>query len=119
MFKIETDLSKNRLIVIMSGQHDGDLDQFVAEVRNGVRAIMTTSDHFDILSDQSEAHVMEQARASVAEDLIKWCKDNGMRKSANVVGSLIQKMQIKRISNDDGAIGYFENRAEAEAWLDE
>lgn len=119
MFKIEANSAMKRVEVTNVGVQDGDMDDFMTQFKNAARAIKMQHGHFDILADQAEAHPMQQDRANVAEELMEWCQANGLRKSANIVGTVVYKMQIKRVSHNHEAIGIFETREAAEAWLAE
>ncbi|MEP3050607.1 MAG: hypothetical protein ABJP48_12655 [Erythrobacter sp.] len=72
---------------------------------------------FDLLVDWTNMPVMTQPAAQQAQRVISWCNDKGLRKAANVVATVTQRMQVKRVSAQNDRFQYFETRADAQAWL--
>ena len=119
MYKIEPNLAKHRIEVSSVGVHDHDMDEFVKQVKDAAMTVKSRAGHFDILTDLSDAITLQQDRTQATTDLLEWCYNNGLRKSANVVGTLVQKMQINRLSGQSDKVASFTSRADAERWLDE
>ncbi|MEL7190253.1 MAG: hypothetical protein AAGK17_11925 [Pseudomonadota bacterium] len=119
MYNVDANLGKKRVEVTSEGAHDHDMDEFVEKVKEAALHVLKQHDHFDILTDLSQAITLQQDRTQATTDLLEWCHKNGLRKSANVVGTLVQKMQINRISGQSEKVASFTSKAEAERWLDE
>ncbi len=117
MYKITADPASRRLDVDFVGSYT-DIDQaaFAADLRAAVLKLRGGSGHFDLLCDFSQISVMPQDRTADAREQIEWCVANGLRRSANVVSSMISRMQLQRLSADDH-FQNFASRAEALAWL--
>lgn len=95
-----------------------EVAQFERELKMGAIEAKGASGHFDMLSKLDELAVMTQENAHHTEGWIAWLKAHGIRKSANVVGSTLLKLQISRISPDP-RWGVFLTDADALAWLAE
>lgn len=117
MYQIDVDQTQKRVIIDFVGTYDDDLTAFGQAMKMACMKARGGSGHFDMLSDFSQAHIMSQQTAQDSEAHVQWCKDNGLRKGANVVGGAVSKMQLNRITADD-KFRMFATRAEAEAWLD-
>ena len=117
MFQIEIDQIRKRVIIDFVGTYDNDLTEFSQQMKMACMKARGGSGHFDMLSDFTQAPLMTQQTAHDSEAHVQWCKDHGLRKAANVVGSALSKLQLNRITADD-KFRIFETRAEAEAWLD-
>lgn len=118
MYTIRALLERNRVEIIFDGAHDYDYLVFSQELKDAALAVRSNQGHFDLLVDFTAGQVLPQENAAQSERNIAWCIANGMRKSANVMTTIIQKIQVKRVSHRDEKLGYFETREEAEKWLD-
>lgn len=119
MYTIKTDMNKNRVLMIADGEHNSDMEEFIENFKKAALKIREQSSHFDILTDLSHSMTLQQDRTQATMDLLAWCKENGLRRSANVVGSTIQKMQVRRLSSEVENIASFTTLEEAERWLSE
>ncbi|MEP3052223.1 MAG: hypothetical protein ABJP48_05700 [Erythrobacter sp.] len=117
MYKLTTDLAKNRILVTFVGAFDYDARDLAKEIQDASQRIRLNCGHFDMLSDWTQASTMPQEHAKAGEDVVAWCVANGLRKSANVMDAILLQMQVKRVSNEDDKIGFFATQTEAEAWL--
>ena len=117
MYSIATDPGNNRILVTFTKDFDYEADDLIAELKGAIAAVKRTDGTFDILSDFTDVSVMPQDHADISEGFLQWLSDNGLRKSANVMKSLIQRMQVNRVSGNNEKIGVFEFRSEAEKWL--
>ncbi len=72
-----------------------------------------------MISDFSRSMVMPQDIAHESKNLAIWLIENGLRKSANILQSATQRMQIARVTQRDEKFAYFTSREEAAAWLAE
>ena len=118
MYSITTNLAKNRVIVVFVNDFEHGQAFFNTELKEAVKRVRAEDRHFDLLADFSTAPVMSQQIAGQGEEMINWCVANGLRKSANVMNTILQRMQVKRVSANDDKFQYFSSLAEAEAWLD-
>lgn len=117
MYTIRPILSKNRVEVVFDDFRDHDAERFAADLQSAVQSAKDENGRFDILLDMSNSVVMPQDIAAKSEADAKWLNDNGLRKSANIIQSITQRMQVKRVTSQDSRYGFFETRAEAEEWL--
>jgi len=118
MYRIVASPHRNRVTIDFGTEYDFDEDEFERELVDAIESVRDKGGAFDLLADFSQAPVMDQQRASESERVVAWCAANGLRKSANVVGSLIHQMQVKRLSKKDDRFGYFEGINDALRWLD-
>ena len=120
MYKIEADFEKHCVMILISNSDDEEPAAFAADMKRAASAIRQKNPYFDILADHTQASmVIPQERMGSVNALVEWCDANGLRKSANIVDSFVQRMQLKRVTANNPSLGYFKTRAEAEAWLDE
>ncbi|MEP3052222.1 MAG: hypothetical protein ABJP48_05695 [Erythrobacter sp.] len=119
MYKIHPQIQKNRVLIVFDGEFDYDQTEFAEEIKKAVLTVRSTEREFDLLADYSKVTVMDQSRASRSEEIVAWCVDNGLRKSANVMNSALQRIQIKRLASQNDKWKFFETLSEAEMWLDE
>lgn len=117
MYSVRTLPTKNRVEVVFNGAHGYDYVQFSEELKDAAMAVRSTEGHFDLLVDFTTADVLPQENAAQSQRNIAWCISQGMRKSANIVPSVTQRMQVKRVSANDLRLSYFGTRKEAECWL--
>jgi hypothetical protein len=113
-----SDAQKRRVEVTFVGHYSGDMNKFSNDIKANARAAKAGGRYFDILSDYRQTHVLPQQLLAESTELIQWCVDNGVRKSASVVSSILLKMQLERMTPDEG-FKVFLSRDEAIAWLDE
>lgn len=118
MYTIQTIPAKSRVEIIFRGKHDYDFMQFSEELKAAAILVRSSDRHFDLLVDFTEGQVLPRENAEQSAHNISWCIDHGMRRSANVVSMITQKMQVQRVSERNEILHYFETRTEAERWLD-
>jgi hypothetical protein len=118
MEKITANVARKRVEVEFEGNYSGDVAGFAEKLKTSARAAKAGGSHFDILSDFTQSHVLPQQMLGETADVLSWCTDNGLRKAANIVGSVLLKMQLERLAPAD-SFRSFISREEAEAWLDE
>lgn len=111
--------SKHRVIMTFVHYDDHDPDRFLKETHEAVLSVKGASQSFDLLADFSAIMVMPQDIAQESEALASWLVSNGLRRSANIIGTITQRMQIQRVTDRDSKFGYFQTLEEGEAWLDE
>jgi len=119
MHSIEKLTSKHRIVIQFGSYVDHDPDAFAIELKQAAFDVKGSLGEFDILADFTESMVMPQDAAKSSEDVISWCLANGMRKSANVIQNVTQRMQVKRVTEQDPRFGYFGTREQAAEWLDQ
>lgn len=118
MYSIVPNLAKHRVRVVFANDFEHEQDAFNAELKSAIDQVRADDGHFDLLSDFTDAPVMSQERAKQGEEMVAWCLANGLRRSANVMGTVLQRLQIKRVSANDEKFAYFETCSEAENWLE-
>ncbi|MEM8724716.1 MAG: hypothetical protein AAGE86_04250 [Pseudomonadota bacterium] len=118
MYRIQGIAPKHRVLVSFHGDFDFDQSDLDNELKSIAMDVRSAEGHFDLLADFTQAPVMPQDRAQQSEVLIAWCVANGLRKSANVMDTTIQAIQVKRVSAHDEKFRTFTSRREAELWLD-
>ncbi len=117
MFTVTPLPAKRRVHVEFFGNYDHDPDAFHAALKHAVAEVQAKDRAFDILCDFTRASVMPQDHAASGEAAIAWCSANGLRKSANVIASVTQRMQVRRVAAGNPSMGFFADTAEAEEWL--
>ncbi|RVT43488.1 hypothetical protein [Sphingobium algorifonticola] len=104
-------------IAFKDGYSKAALAGFDTQLRAAASLAKGHGSWFDILADFSDFGVMPQDTTDDGHARIAWCMANGLRRSANVTGSTIMKMQIERLAPDP-RFQYFRTREQAAAWLD-
>ena len=119
MHTIEEFHTLHRIKLTMQSYEHHDPRAFIEGMQSAALKVKGGSDYFDLLADFSEIMVMPQDIAKQGEDLAEWLVANGLRRSANIVPTTTQKMQIKRVTHRDAKFGFFHDLAAGEAWLNE
>lgn len=119
MYSIEKDHINGRVNATFSGNFEHDAADLVADIKDAIPDVRRSDGTFDLLSDFTDASVMPQDHAQTSEDFLLWLDKNGLRKSAIVMTSITQRMQVQRVSDRNEKLGYFGSRAEAQKWLTE
>ena len=117
MYSIQSQPEKHRVFVEIVGNYDYSQEQFEEELLQATRAAKSSDGRFDLLCDVSRASVLPKDRAARSQVVIDYYVENGLRKSANIMTSALQQLQMKRVSSQNEMFGYFTSHAEAEAWL--
>lgn len=119
MYHIEKVSNRALVIITFEGAYDFDQSAFEGEIKDAVTFVRSAEKSFDILADWSKISVMDQGRAGESHALAAWFIAAGLRRSANVLTSITQRMQLKRVTEGDERFGYFATKEEALAWLSE
>lgn len=119
MYWITTDRTKHRVMVTFKGHLQEGQETFDTDLMGAALQVRAADGHFDMVSDFTDAPLLPQVQNEQAERMIAWCIDHGLRKSANVMGTALQRMQVKRLSSDDERFAFFETCEDAARWLDE
>lgn len=119
MYKIEKNFSKHRIITTFTGDYQYDSVVLIAELKNAALAVKSPQGYFDSLGNFTNAPAMPQDHARQSQELLAWMTANGLRKAANVMGTIVQRMQIKRLSDNGEKFQNFASLIEAEEWLDQ
>ncbi|MEP3052224.1 MAG: hypothetical protein ABJP48_05705 [Erythrobacter sp.] len=119
MYEIHKEPGKNRVAVIFTKNFEHDQEEFSAELKAAAQGVIGPGSHFDLIVDFTAAGPMPQDHAQAGERAVAWCIASGLRKSANIMHTNLQRMQVKRVAARDDRFGYFNSRAEAESWLNE
>ena len=118
MYEIERQPSKHRVLIKFDSYADHDRIKFIVDLQEAALSVRSADRHFDMLADFTESIVMPQPIAKDSITLSDWLVQNGLRKSANVMTSITQQMQVQRVTERNEKFGYFETRTAAERWLD-
>jgi hypothetical protein len=118
MEEIKVNSAKKRVEINFIGSYSGEMERFGDELKSSVRLAKAGGTNFDLLSDFTQSHVVPQQLLGGAAEFVGWCADNGLRKSAIIIGSMLLKLQMDRLTPDE-RFKTFVSREEAEAWLDE
>lgn len=119
IYRIDRQSAKNRVIISFDGPRDYVVEEFWNEFQEAVQFVKSARSDFDVLVDHSKSTLMSPERTAYTEDMARWCSENGLRKSANIVPSPVMRMQLERVTARDKPFGFFATREEAENWLDE
>lgn len=110
--------TRTRLIraVVGGNPTNEDLERFVADLRVHVDKLRASGREFDMLVDMREAPLLPQSLTAIAQEPMKWLVDNGLRRNAYLVASVLLKMQFDRLAISP-AFACFKTEEEALAWL--
>ncbi len=120
-YTINIDYAKHRVEVTMYA-YQNDTKKFFAEFQHAAIQAKGGGKSFDCAVDFTQmsgvSPVMPQNISHESNVISEWSIAHGMRRSANILNSVLFKMQLHRnVTGDHFAT--FSNRADAEAWLDE
>ena len=118
MYHISAKEIHNRVEVDLGPDYDFEQDDFERELKAAIEQVRADDGGFDLLADFTGVPVMDQSRADDSQKVVAWCAANGLRRSANVVGSMIHQLQVRRLAESDERFAYFETVAEAANWLE-
>jgi hypothetical protein len=90
--------------------------RFNEDLRAAVRELRASGLHFSMLADMRKAVVLAQSDTAVISGEVQWLIQNGMQKTAILVASTLQQMQMNRIAADP-AFRCFTSEQEALDWL--
>lgn len=118
--RVEYDISKNRIYIVMEGSHDMDEATRLKEAYREATQVLKPG--FTVLSDVSNYVPGSEDVQEVHAEVARIAKQAGVGKVARVIGERpLGGMQIKRITRHSG--GYesrnFVTLEEAEDYLDE
>lgn len=117
MFTITPDPDRHRMVLTMDGgfRHDPRLP--LREIKRTVPLVRTQSGWFDVLTDYSRVGLIPRNHSRGDERSLQWCRENGLRKCANVLVNAAQRMAVERMTANDPRFDFFLTREEAEHWL--
>jgi len=119
MYRIAIDERRHRVEFTLSGVYsDDELNRFDRDMMTAARRARGSAGFFDIVADFTQSSVMPQKTAGDSERRAVWCREHGLRRSANITPSALMKMQIERVTRDPN-MRCFATRAEALVWLDQ
>lgn len=118
MFKIDYNLSKNRIYVILEGHTTEEVEAYVREMK---RTVDRANSECTICFDVTKHSVNTPESLEKLKELKDYTEKKGYKKSAMILSSAVYKMQARRAygqaaGNDKD--GVFETLAEAEKFLD-
>lgn len=117
-YSITRETARNRVIIVYQGPRDYPLEEFWEEFKEAVHFAKCAKPYFDTLVDHTQSTVLPHDRSKKGQEMAVWCRENGLRRSANVVPSAVMRMQMQRITGRGEEFAFFDTREEAEAWLD-
>lgn len=100
MFKIVTDIEKNRLYITFIGHLEGDQARQASEATT--IEVAKLSPGFDVINDISEAFPTDSRGLELLTRMQKFLLGQGMRRVIRVTGIRISELQVKRASRDSG-----------------
>ncbi|QKG70750.1 hypothetical protein [Erythrobacter mangrovi] len=119
MYEVRADVSRHCVILILKHDYNHDRDAVHQDFVAAAERVRSEDGHFDVLVDLVGIHVIAQERVDSGEVLMRWCVTNGMRRGAIAVGTMLQELQLKRLSERSEKFRYFRSVDEAERWLGE
>ena len=81
-----------------------------------VRELRRSGTYFLMLGDLRQAGILPQDDAASVSSEMQWLVENGLRKSANIVASTLQQMQVNRMAGSP-IFRCFTDEQEALDWL--
>lgn len=119
MYSIETDRVGRLVRFKATGFFDdAEADRFRADLTNVIADLTRTAGGFKILADLREIDVLPQTAVKSIQAQMQWTANKGVERSAVLVSSMLQQMQIKRIVPDD-RFHCFTAEDAALRWLDQ
>lgn len=117
MYSITVDPGISRIRAVVGGQYSTEeMERFGRELQAQARALHAAGRKFDVLLDMREALILPQALLATVQASMRWLADNGLARNAYLVGSMLMKVQFKRITISP-AFACFQTEEEALAWL--
>ena len=107
MYEVRADMKQHRVFLTLLQDYKHDRAALHQEFYDAASRVKSDKGHFDVLVDMVDVHVIAQERVESGEALMQWCVANGMRRGAVAVGSMIQELQLKRVSNRNEKFRYF------------
>ncbi len=118
MHLIDRDTKNSRVTLTFIGEMKQDPKAFFAEFVSASQSVRNADGEWDLLLDFSQTHVMPQERAANTQKIFDWCLENGIRKTAFIMQSITQRLQIQRVTERHPKIEFFESASAAADWLD-
>lgn len=118
MYEITQEPSKHRFTVRFDLYADHDREKFFGDIQKAALNVRSADKRFDMIADFTDSMVMPQPIAKDSVRLTDWLIENGLRKSANIMVSVTQRLQVMRVTERNDKFGYFETLAEGERWLE-
>jgi len=119
MYSIETDRIGRLVRFKATGFFDDtEADRFRAELTSVIADLTRTVGGFKILADLRETDVLPQTSVKSIQAQMQWTANKGVERSAVLVSSMLQQMQIKRIIPDD-RFQCFTSEPDALRWLEQ
>jgi hypothetical protein len=113
---------RRHLLTIEMFAYEVDTAKFFVEMQAAVSQAKGGGQHFDVFVDFTQmkiaSPVMPRNISEESAEMNRWAEAHGLRKSASVLTSALFKLQLQRV-NVSGQYGYFDNHADAIAWLNE
>lgn len=119
MYEVRADASRHCVILILKHDYNHDREAVHRDFAAAADRVRSEGGYFDVLVDLVDIHVIGQERVDSGEVLMRWCLANGMRRGAIAVGTMLQELQLKRVSERNDKFRYFRSLEEAERWLSE
>jgi hypothetical protein len=120
-YQMTVDPTRNLISILMLA-YEVDTKKFFTELQQAVLRAKSGGHHYDVLVDFTQMKVASQVMprniADESAEMNKWSEAHGLRKSATVLTSALFKLQLQRVSVK-GKYSYFDNHADANAWLNE
>jgi hypothetical protein len=117
MYSITTIPRHNRVAISFSGWMEQDHPTLFKEIMNAANAMQSRTGEWDLMADFTDTPVMTQERAQNTTKIFGWCLANGMRRTAVVLISATQQMQLQRVTARAKTVRYFDNAEAARDWL--
>ena len=117
MYRITVDRLKRLVRFESIGYPEpGEVSRFDEDIRARVRELRASGPHFCLLADIRNIAVIGQNDTALVSEQMQWLVDNGLRKSATLVASTLQQMQVNRMAANP-VFRCFTSEQEALDWL--
>lgn len=97
---------------------ESELERTFVEIRTAALKLKAQHSFFNLLVDLREAAVLPAERLAMVQKEVGWQKENGLRKTAILVSSILVKLQVLRVAPDQ-EVGWFAAEEEALRWLED
>ena len=118
MYRIVPVREKHRVVLDYDGVFDYDPRALQRDLKRCAAQVRCPEGTFDFLADFSMVRAIPEQNLKTGEHIVRWCRENGLRRCANVMVSATQRMAVERRTNNDPRFDFFLTREEAELWLE-
>jgi hypothetical protein len=117
VFELSSDYEKRVIFIKLAGfWNTEEMQRFEDAMRVEMRKFSSSNLQFDVLANLVDFGPQSKEVSEAHRLLMEYGKENGLRKSANIVSSTLAKMQFTRLAANE-TFQFFAAETAARAWL--